>query len=104
MAIRPFSPAATRPPPLPRVLLVPAATVPGDQALRLDVEEPALLVERRLQVGRALLAAVAHRHPAGDLHPATPDVRRLYQSGRALADDAPAALVVDAQGDAGVGG
>src|SRR5207248_9928684 len=99
-----LTPHASHPAPSAGVLLVPAGAVPGDEAPRLDVEEPALLVERRLQVRRARLAAVAHRHAPADFDPAPADVRLLDQPGRALADDAPPALLVDAQRDARVGG
>src|SRR5918992_3385308 len=65
----------------------PVDALPAPQTMRLDVEEPALLVQRRLEIFRAVLAQVTDRHPLGDRDPTAAYIGLLDKLGLALGDD-----------------
>src|SRR5918999_866655 len=86
------------------VAACPIDALPRPQAHRCDVEQPALLVERRLEVLGAVLAQVAERHPLRDLDPTSPEVGPLHELGLTLDDDlAKCAALVDGDGAARIG-
>src|SRR5262249_26151620 len=68
------------------VLGRPSNALPGLQLLRLDLEEPPRLVERRLQVRGAVLAETPVRHRGGDRPPRPAPIRPPHRPGAAPPD------------------